>query len=324
MTMPFLAGSLATDRLALSTATKAAVNHRLTLILESLLRDPPGRLPNWPYRTWYRVLQYPDLNPRAHGITRELGRRREQAFSHPALHDLVQWAGTRRRDDPTAGAAAALTTVGAVLAHDDLVGPSAPELARAVAASVDDAQPVRSSWRRPARAKLVADLDLLASVDPERPDNENPLVSAAVRDLLCLAGIDLDASLRRRVEGAVVQAGDWWARHAVPVPTSVDGPPLPGIVPAQRLRDTDRISAYVSDAPLLHLVTGPHPGRGRPSQVAWRRGLTYWTAASLVEGRVQRPPYEVLRWWQSQLASVDRQNQHAVHPTAKARATAAS
>jgi hypothetical protein len=74
-------------------------------------------------------------------------------------------------------------------------------------------------------------------------------------------------------------------------------------MPAQRLRDAERISAYVSDKELLHLVAGPHPGRYRPGQVAWRRGLAFWTAACLRDGALRRPSPEALRWWRSQLAS---------------------
>lgn len=309
MTTPLLADSLRREQPPYSTATTAVVIHRLTVILESLLFDPTvRRLPNWPYRSWYRALQYPETNPRAHGITRDLGRRREQAFSHPAVRELVQWAGTRRRDDPCAGAAAALAAVVAVLACDAPDALCTADLAMAVAADIDAALPVRSPLRRFARAEFLADLDLLSAVEAEASEPENPLLPAVVRELLCLVETDVDTSLCRRVEAAVVQAGDWWARHAIPVPTSVDGPSLPGVVPAQRLRDTDRVAAYVSDAPLLHLVTGPHPGRGRPCQVAWRRGLTFWTAAGLAAGTV-RPPYEALRWWQSQLASVHRRKE---------------
>ena len=45
--------------------------HRLTRILESLLfgRAVP-QLPDWSYRTWYRVLQYPDRT-RVHMRSRE-------------------------------------------------------------------------------------------------------------------------------------------------------------------------------------------------------------------------------------------------------------
>jgi hypothetical protein len=75
---------------------------------------------------------------------------------------------------------------------------------------------------------------------------------------------------------------------------------------------------------MLHLVAGPHPGRSRPCQVAWRRGLTFWAAASLWAGGVERPPREAVRCWQSQLASVSRQKCGGQRETADVPMTAAS
>jgi hypothetical protein len=310
MTLPTHDCSLAEERLkpSVSAGASRVDVHRLTRILESLLfgRAVP-QLPDWSYRTWYRALQYPELNPRAHEVTRALGRRRDEILGHPVVRDLVNFAGTRRWDDLNAGAAAALVAITPELtrSHESVFAVS--DLVRVVLAEIDAAPPVISSWRWVGRTQLVAEPDLLAAIEPDPPETENPLLPLVVRGLLRLATDDVEPLLGTRAEAAVVQAGDWWARHSMPVPTSLDGPPLPGIVPAQRLRDSERISAHVSDAAMLHLVTGPHPGRSRPCQVAWRRGLTFWTAASLLEGRVLCPPREAVRWWQSQLAAVSRQ-----------------
>jgi hypothetical protein len=120
--------------------------------------------------------------------------------------------------------------------------------------------------------------------------------------LLALAGADSNSSLSA-IEAAVIQAGDWWARHALPVPTSVDGPRLPGVVAGEQLKSCHRLSVQIPDPTLLSLVTGPHPGRCRGRQVAWRRGLTFWVAARLASPDATRqPPPETIRWWRTQLA----------------------
>lgn len=299
--------------------------HCLTRIVESLVfgRTVPA-LPDWTYRTWYRSLQYPELNPRAHEVTRQLGRQRDDILDHPEVRDLVQFAGKRRLDDVSAGAAAALVAIRQLLSRTDEVVTDVPELVLVVLAEIDAAPPDSSPRRRVGRTQLVAEPDLLAAVEPELPETENPLLPLAVRALLECATKDVDRLLCARAEAAVVQAGDWWARHSMTVPTSLDGPPLPGVIPAQRLRDSERLSAHVSDTAMLHLVTGPHPGRSRPCQLAWRRGLTFWVAASLWGGQVQRPPCEVVRWWQSQLASVSLQKYAGQCEAADAPVTGAS
>jgi hypothetical protein len=149
--------------------------------------------------------------------------------------------------------------------------------------------------------RLLAEPDRLPAVEQDAAVAENPRLSEAVGALLRLAGADSGGSTTS-VEAAVVQAGDWWTRHTAPVPTSIEGPCLPGVLPAQQLRPTERLSALVSDSRLLRLVAGPHPGRARPCQVAWRRGLTFWVAVHLstLEDACL-PPAETVRWWRTQL-----------------------
>jgi hypothetical protein len=250
------------------------------------------------------------MNPRAHDATRKAGRRRDEALSHPVVRDVVEWAGLRRRDDPAAGAAAALVAIGELAGITDL-----GEAATAIVRAIDSAPSVRLTWQHRRRGEFLADPDRLVDEEAEPQDTENPLLSVVVRELLRLARPEPAEAIVVRIEGAVVQAGDWWARHSVPVPTSLDGPRLPGVMPAQSLRDSERISAHVSDMQLLQLVAGPHPGRGRPSQVAWRRGLTFWTAALLLEPKVLRPPCEAIRWWRSQLLSICCQTREAGRPS---------
>jgi hypothetical protein len=278
--------------------------HRLVDIITALLCDPRAPcLPEWTYRTWCGALAYPELRTRARASTKELARKRDEALSHPAVSLLVEWAGSRKRDDPCVGAAAALATVRLPEVRFRAGALDVCELTRRVAVAVDSAQPIRSSSPRRARLQLLADPDRLPAVEPAPPAGENPRLPAAVGELLRLAGADEDSSFASVVEAAVVQAGEWWTRHAVPVPASIDGPRLPGVVPAQQLSPPERISAHVSDRSLLGLVAGPHPGRARPCQVAWRRGLTFWVAVRLSAlDTGQRPPAGTICWWRTELA----------------------
>ena len=276
-------------------------------LLEQLL-DPTGGpdLPDWSYRRWCYALHYPDLAERAHRTTRELGSQRDAVLCDPAVRVVVEWAGRRRPTHPVAGAAAALVVLSDMRAHlmgdvRSRIGPN--DLARRLVTAVDRAQPLPMTQAR--RDAVLFDPERLADVLPEPAVAEHPRLPGAVERLLGLAGADGDRSLQRRVEGAVVQAGDWWARHARTVPADITGPDLPGITPAQELRATERLAAAVTDAELLGLVAGPRPGRGRPCQVAWRRGLTYWVAVDLASGGSgPSPTSSTLRWWRSALSDL--------------------
>ena len=280
--------------------------HWLTPILTSLLDDPRvPTLPDWTYRTWCLALQYRELNPRAQASTKELASRRDEALSQPEVRQLVEWAGSRRRDNPTVGAAAALTTVRLAQLRSRFGSLDVAKLARRVAAEADAARPVRFSPSplpsQRARVRLpYSDWDAAAEEEPTR--RENPRLASTVGELLALAGADSNSSLSA-IEAAVIQAGDWWARHTLPVPTSVDGPRLPGVVAGEQLKSYKRLSVQIPDPTLLSLVTGPHPGRCRGRQVAWRRGLTFWVAARLASPDATRqPPPETIHWWRTQLA----------------------
>jgi hypothetical protein len=197
-----------------------------------------------------------------------------------------------------------LTTVRLAQLGSGLGSPDLQELSRRVAATTDVARPVRFSPSPSLRFRVaLAYEDRGPAVEREPAEAENPHLAAAVGELLRLAGADSDTSMTR-FEAAVVQAADWWASHALPVPTSVDGPRLPGVIPAQRLESSERLSARLTDPTLLGLVSGPHPGRARSCQVAWRRGLTFWVAARLAaHGTTRQPPPETIQWWRAQLVS---------------------
>ena len=277
---------------------------RLGRVIAALVNDAdPPILPDWDYVTWCRALAYPDLRARVRVATKELGYRRDEVLFHPTVKLLVEWAGSRKRDDPVAGAAAALAALSWAALGAGGAATSVAEVARLVAEMVDSAAPMRPCSSSRTRLSLLVDPERLPAADNDPVVVENPLLGAAVGELLDMAGVDLEAPFVTFVEGAVVQAGDWWTRHSVPVPTSIDGPRLPGVRPAQQLCPSERLSTYVSDRALLGLVAGPHPGRARPCQVAWRRGLTYWVAARLSTPESSyEPPVETIRWWRSELA----------------------
>jgi hypothetical protein len=270
---------------------------RLTAILTSLLDDPGALcLPVWSYRTWCLALQYRDLNTQSQAPMKRLGRKRDRALSHSAVRQLVEWAGSRRSDNPVVAAAAALTTVRSAQLAARYSALDASELSHQVAAAVTDARPIRFSPSPSQRSRLVlAYEDWDAAPEEEPPRAENPRLSATVGELLALAGAESNGSLSV-IESAVVQAADWWAQHALPVPTSVDGPRLPGVIPGEQLESCDRLSVQIPDSTLLSLVAGPHPGRSRGRQVAWQRGLTFWVAARLVSpDSTRQPPPETVQ-----------------------------
>jgi len=275
----------------------------LTAILTSLLDDPGALwLPAWSYRTWCLALQYRELNTRAQAPMKRLGRRRDRAHSHSAVRQLVEWAGSRRRDNPVVAAAAALTTVRSARLSASYSAIDVSELSHQVAAAADEARSVRFSPSPSQRSRLVlAYQDWDATPEEEPPRTENSRLAGTVGELLALTGATSNSSLTV-IESAVIQAADWWARHALPVPTSVEGPRLPGVIPGEQLESCDRLSVQIPDPTLLGLVAGPHPGRSRGRQVAWRRGLTFWVAARLASPDATRqPPPETVRWWRTQL-----------------------
>ncbi len=131
---------------------------RLTALLTSLLDEARApSLPDWTYRTWCLALQYRELNPRAQASTKELASRRDQALSHPEVRLLVEWAGSRRRDNPAVGAAAALTTVRLAQRRSRFASLDVAELGRRVAAEADAARLVRFSPYPCPRSELERD-----------------------------------------------------------------------------------------------------------------------------------------------------------------------
>lgn len=282
--------------------TRAGHRHQMPMAALRGLDTVPT-LPDWSYSRWLRVLQYPDVGDRAHQVTQDRGRQRDEVLGHPAIVALVEWAGRRRCQEPLAGAAGALAALAAVQICPAGQRPDSDTAARLLIEAVDQARPLHVVNRRHDVALL--DPGRVADVPADPPSTENPKLAAVVGGLLRLATTDPSGSLATRVVDAVAQAADWWTTHAIALPVSLDGPGLPGVVPAQELSAADRLSQALRDVDLRGLVAGPYPGRGRPCQVAWRRGLTYWTAVRLADVTSDPPPAGTVRWWRTQLTALD-------------------
>lgn len=282
----------------------------LDRVLVSLFDAPrPVVLPSWSYSRWCLMLQYPDLSPRARATTRLLGRERDAVLTQAGVRALIDWAGRRRRSEPAAAAAAALVVLRQVQTARSSAPVDLAALAVDVVAAIDEARPVAALPRR--RSRRLVDADWLPDIEVDPPGAENPHLSAAVAGLLDLTELLVEKRLATRIEDAVVLAGDWWARHPCPVPASTTGPSLPGIALAQTLPVSERLSTMLPDPGMRRLVAGPRPGCKRPSQLAWRRGLTFWVAAWL--SSENDPPYpgaDVRAWWQGQLTHLSLATGH--------------
>ncbi len=279
-------------------------------------------LPDWPYVVWCRALSYPDVDGRPHRVTKDLGRRRDAVLALEPVADLVEWAGRRRPTEPVVAAAAALCTARVALRVGDASSIDLVAAARQVLRSVDIARPPRAArWHGPV---LVEDPDRLRAPDPDPVSRDDACFHRAVGALLHLAGAYVDSRCARRVEDAIAFTADWWTAHSTPIPGAVDGPALPGVIPAQQLREDQRLSSLVADPTVLALVAGPRPGRGRPCQVAWRRGMTYWVAARLVcDTPAAHPPVPTIRWWRKQLSALSGENGATLVPSVQPAGVAA-
>lgn len=278
----------------------------LVVLLEAFARSDTARsIPDWSYSTWARILSYPDRDARPQQVTVDLGRRRDAALSLPPVAALVDWAGRRRRSIPAAGAAAALVVARSALLAPDIAVAGLPAVARRIVQAVDTARPLPPAER--SRVVLVADLDRLELGETEPVRRHDPGFHRIVQSFLRSAGSHVDGHLARQVEDAVIVAADWWITHCSPSPVVgvVDGLMLPGVIPAQELREDQRLSQLLPNPTLLGLVAGPRPGRGRSSQVAWRRGMTFWVAACLAsDSGAAAPPVQTIRWWRKQLSAL--------------------
>jgi hypothetical protein len=260
--------------------------------LGAFLEAPPA-LPAWPEWRWRRVLCSGPIEASL-----------RPAFADERLAVLLRWTASLVSDQRVLGALATTLRVldGAVARGERDASAVAAELE----AAVRRCRPLGGAYRPQARTSPSPYLERLpAAPGSAHSAVESPLGQAAVR-LLRLGGVDLrrDARLVGRLTVALDVAVAHWLEGASP------GTGLPAFRAETTLRSDKRLAVLLgADRDLLHLVYGPQPGRGRPIEVARRRGLAYWVALAVRadhEGRpVPVPPPPVVAHWRSELARLD-------------------
>ena len=275
---------------ALETPARAA---RLPPGLVEVLLGDPLALPGWSPREWRAALA---RHWQAEPLTRLL--------SDPRLRPLFDWVAANTPPHRRLGAlATALGVLDGAVARGER---DASAVAAELEAAVRRCRSLGGAQRPQARTSPSPYLERLpAAPGSTRPAVESPLGQAAVR-LLRLGGVDLrrDARLAGRLTVALDVAVAHWLEGATP------GAGLPAFRAETTLRSDKRLAVLLgADRDLLHLVYGPQPGRGRPIEVARRRGLAYWVALAVRadhEGtRAPVPPPAVVAHWRGELARLD-------------------
>ncbi|MHB1533081.1 MAG: hypothetical protein ACYC1D_00400 [Acidimicrobiales bacterium] len=272
---------------------------RITNIVSAILAALPSPLPAWREQDWRSALRFRDTGPRPSRATLARAEVRDVALGDPVLGDLVRWAANRRPLSYQLGAiAAALATLGQGLASSEA---DVEVLAGRVICAVDQARVLRYC-PVPDRA-MLSDCDAIADATPVGAGDRPSLVSMVLPHLLDRAGCRLSEQpvLARRIEVAVdVCLGDW-------LQSAQAGGGLPEFRRAEARNHKHRVSCLLgADRDLQRLVEGPAPGRGRPLEVARRRGLGYWVALALPSAADGSPlpalPPDVTGHWRSELS----------------------
>ena len=220
------------------------------------------------------------------------------------LQPLLAWVLSTTRPSHHLGATAAV-----LAALDAAVGAGVNDpdaVARDLWAAVCAAHPVATRLKSQARTSpspyLERQPDPAGRTDRSAQRGDSPFLSPASL-LLCQAGYELtaDAALADRLAAALDVVLAHWASAAQP------GGGLPAFFAENPLRSTKRLAVRLGrDRDLMYLLYGPQPGRGRPLQVARRRGLAYWAALAWLTERSGEPPPRVPRdavaHWRHELA----------------------
>ncbi len=257
--------------------------------------------PSWSFSTWYKILCYPDINNNAKGKTKELGRTRDKIISQKEVLSLVEWAGSKRTRSPLASIAGAMVTLQEIKQNSS-GSVDVRESLNLLTAAVLSAKPPRALPPRRRHTDLNLDPDLVVGLEEGEAITENSRLAPTVEKLLRISGVPKNSTLQERVEHSVVQCGDWWIKHPGPTEYLGDLPALPGVMPASRLKESERLASHLSDIEMMGLVAGPRPGTKRPCQLAWQRGLTFWVAVELASSKAVSIPTETIRWWRSQVS----------------------
>jgi hypothetical protein len=260
--------------------------------LSAFLATPPA-LPAWPEWRWRRLL---GSGPIAGAL--------RPAFADERLGVLLGWAASLVSERRVLGAlAASLAVLDGAVARGER---DASHVATELEAAVRRCRPLGAGQRPQARTSPSPSVERApAAAGAARPAADSPLGWAALR-LLGRGGIDLrrDARLAARLTVALDVAVAHWLEGAAP------GAGLPAFRAETTLRSDKRLAVLLgADRDLLHLVYGPQPGRGRPIEVARRRGLAYWVALVVRaehEGTpAPVPPPGVIAHWRSELSRLE-------------------
>lgn len=222
----------------------------------------------------------------------------------PEIRDLAGWVASRAAPGRELRAlAGALAVVGDALHHLEV--PASVWVER-TAGRVDEvvrtARPERR--RSPRRTRVAPSGHLEWETDTAgHPPAAPSRLSLLAAQLLRQAGFDLraDPVLARRLPAALdVAVAHWTAGTEA-------GQGLPAFPAEAALHSRKRLTALLgADRDLLYLVYGPQPGRGRPIEVARRRGLAYWTALALRAAYLGEPlprvPPVVIAHWRLELS----------------------
>jgi len=272
---------------------------RITTIVSAVLAACPSSLPAWREQDWRAALRFRDTGPRPSRATLARAEVRDAVLRDPDVADLVCWAANRR---PLSYQLAAIAAALAALGEGVTAGETDVEvLAARVTCAVDQARTLVYS---PAPDQvMLSDCEQIADATRDDAGDRSSLVSMAVADILGRAGCRLTTEpvLARRVEAAVDVCLEAWLHNAQA------GGGLPEFRRAEARNHKHRVSSLLgADRDLQRLVEGPAPGRGRPLQVARRRGLAYWVALALRSAADGSPlpiiPPEVASHWRSELS----------------------
>jgi hypothetical protein len=178
--------------------------------------------------------------------------------------------------------------------------------------SVATAKPLPARTKTKTRVVPTSRIDEGRSASLEPAEDGSHLIQIAAT-LLRQAGFDLRSvpSVAQRLSVALDLTISQWLGDAQP------SGGLPEFRPEHGRFYTNRLFVQLgADRDLLPLVYGPHPGRGRPLQVARQRGLAYWVGTAWVAEHIGQPPPrvppKVIAHWRRELHRLSAPPTHAI------------
>lgn len=275
-------------------------------------------LPDWTVAQWEAVLRAPQASQRVSRAAAERGLAGAAVIERPEVNRLVVWVHSiwPRSLRAIAGALAAARQV--QRAH-------ATDLDAAAAYVVGE---IRRSLSRPVRrasttSRVVpVDPSLLRAVEPAPTP---PAAPSRVADALAwmLRFTDPDVRLplatRLELEASISLFLGWYVDRLA---QSDGGSQIISIPRSRSLSPKQRLSARLEDRELVLLLAGPTGSRGCPTELAWRRGMGYWTIVALVcwarGAEPSAPPPEARQWWSHRLEVLALRSRAPCPPTAVA------